>query len=89
MRVRVRAEDGGDAEPVPPGPLDAKGPPPPRDTSVSAAERDALLARAQEDPGVRKLLLEFGAQVVEIRPMDPPRDLVPDGEDPGPAEDSR
>jgi len=31
-----------------------------------------LLERAKSEPGVKKLLLEFGAQVVEIRPLDAP-----------------
>jgi len=31
-----------------------------------------LLERAKNEPGVKKLLLEFGAQVVEIRPLDAP-----------------
>lgn len=30
-----------------------------------------LLQRARKEPGVRKLLREFGAQVLEVRPMDP------------------
>ncbi len=35
-------------------------------------DRDALLERARSEPGVRKLLTEFGAQIVEIRPLDAP-----------------
>jgi DNA polymerase-3 subunit gamma/tau len=32
--------------------------------------RSALLDRARQDPGVQKLLREFGAQVVDIRPLE-------------------
>jgi DNA polymerase-3 subunit gamma/tau len=32
-----------------------------------------LLDRARSEPGVRKLLTEFGAQIVDIRPLEPPR----------------
>ena len=33
-------------------------------------DRGSLLERAKKDPGVEKLLHDFGAQVVEIKPMD-------------------
>lgn len=34
---------------------------------------EGLLDKAKNEPGVKKLLREFGAQVVEIRPLDPPK----------------
>ncbi len=36
-----------------------------------SGDRDALIRQANRDPGVRRLLREFGAQVVDIRPLDP------------------
>jgi hypothetical protein len=48
-----------------------------------------LLERASGEPGVKKLLREFGAQVVDIRPLEPPRDLNPDDEKTEPVEDTR
>jgi len=32
-----------------------------------------LLDKAKNEPGIKKLLREFGAQVVDIRPLDPPK----------------
>jgi len=34
---------------------------------------ESLLEKAKSEPGVKKLLREFGAQVVDIRPLDPPK----------------
>jgi DNA polymerase-3 subunit gamma/tau len=48
-----------------------------------------LLERASGEPGVKKLLREFGAQVVDIRPLEPPRDLIPEDEKTEPVEDTR
>ena len=33
---------------------------------------EGLLDKAKNEPGIKKLLREFGAQVVDIRPLDPP-----------------
>jgi hypothetical protein len=51
-----------------PGPLAS---PPPTGAEES---RQALTDRARKDPGVSRLLTEFGAQVVDVRPLHP----VPD-----------
>jgi DNA polymerase-3 subunit gamma/tau len=40
-----------------------------RRTKKSGAVDDSLLERAKNEPGVKQLLHEFGAQVVEIRPL--------------------
>jgi DNA polymerase-3 subunit gamma/tau len=37
-------------------------------------QRDALLDQARKDPGVKKLFHEFGAQVVDVRPLEAPQD---------------
>jgi DNA polymerase-3 subunit gamma/tau len=49
-----------------PGPL--ASPPPPTGAEES---RQALTDRARKDPGVSRLLTEFGAQVVDVRPLRP------------------
>jgi DNA polymerase III gamma/tau subunit len=90
--VRVLIDSAADpATPVvPEAPLrttqTATAPPEPK----TAPRRDAapkrkitdegLLDKAKNEPGVKKLLREFGAQVVEIRPLDPPKvsDVEPD-----------
>jgi DNA polymerase-3 subunit gamma/tau len=50
--------EGADLRGGPPGP--------------GRGERDTLLEQASNEPGVKKLLLEFGAHVVDIRPMGAP-----------------
>jgi len=70
--VRIRSgpgePDAGDA--APPGgeenTVEEEDNAPRRD---SRQRRSALLDRARQDPGVKKLLREFGAQVVDIRPL--------------------
>ncbi len=61
------AAPGGDASPAP-APADAPardaGPAPSRPTN-----RRKLIEQATSEPGVRRLLREFGAQVVDIRPL--------------------
>jgi hypothetical protein len=45
-----------------------------REPTVKRKIKDqGLLDKAKNEPGVKKLLREFGAQVVEIRPLDPPK----------------
>ena len=39
-------------------------------------DNEALLLAAKNDPGVARLLREFGAQVVEIRTLEPPPTLL-------------
>jgi len=43
--------------------------------------RDELLRSAREDPGVKKLLREFGAQVLEIQPLDAVVATEPEAQD--------
>ncbi len=54
----------------------------------SANARGSLLERAKKDPGIKKLLHDFGAQVVEIKPMDSPPDAVTGDADGGPVKES-
>ena len=70
----VRAEPPAEAPPVP-----AVAAAPPRPNAAVArqapapASRDdssSLLDRARSEPAIRKLLSEFGAQVIEIRPLE-------------------
>jgi hypothetical protein len=51
------------------GPPDAGPPDTPR-PAVGSGQRNVLLREATQEPGVKKLLREFGAQVVEIKPID-------------------
>ena len=72
VNIRIEVAGGDPAEPAPE--------PPKRTTRVQApkptvsrpapAARDELLQRARSEPGVKKLLREFGAQVVDIRPLE-------------------
>jgi DNA polymerase-3 subunit gamma/tau len=69
-RTRVRVTNGAAAEPAVEKPK-----PPPRPEKASRSAKQArkmdedLLKRAKSEPGVKKLLHEFGAQVVKIRPL--------------------
>jgi len=53
-----------------------------------AADRQGLLELARREPGVQKLLHEFGAQVVDIRALDVPKNLTPEGDEASSAEES-
>ena len=65
--VQVRISVGGDAPPASPGEaLPTEKAPAPAQSRISKSD---LIERAKQDPGVKKLLREFGAQVLEIRPM--------------------
>ena len=79
--VNIRVESGETAatvaeEPPPTGELAA--PPEPRAPESVATKtprgaqpgRSELLEQARKEPGVKKLLREFGAQVVDIRPLE-------------------
>jgi len=80
LRLRVGACDAPPprpetAPPRPPAPaspprsaVDLPGPPP------EGVGRDELLERAKNEPGIQKLLYEFGAQVVEISPLETPKE---------------
>jgi hypothetical protein len=47
-----------------------------------------LLERARQEPGIKKLLREFGAQVVDIRPLSAPKETVFRDEAPAPEEEA-
>ena len=45
-------------------------PPPPGDPGPAHdGDQASLMERARKEPGVRKLLREFGAQIVDIKPL--------------------
>lgn len=85
--VRVGSSDAVGAEsrgaPAPPRPSSPSTPsgdesPPSPSRPPAGADRQDLLDRARSEPGVRKLLSEFGARVVEIRPLEEtPSTLAP------------
>jgi len=86
--MRIRVEDGtGDASGAgePPTALPSARPAeprrPPRDAPRSRANvpDTDLLDRATSEPGVKKLLREFGAKVVDIRPLGLPPGTDSDG----------
>ena len=54
----------------------------------AAEDHDSLLARATNEPGIKKLLYEFGARVVEIRPLDAPGDSPSSASSAGPTKES-
>jgi DNA polymerase-3 subunit gamma/tau len=77
-------------------PTTPSGPPPsrperPARSAVASprppAGQGSLIDRATSEPGVSRLLREFGAQVVDIRPLDPGTDPAPARREPGPLED--
>jgi DNA polymerase-3 subunit gamma/tau len=99
-RVEVRVEasvPGRSAPPAGAPPRDtASAVPAPRVTGASAAlpaaEEDggvSLLERARSEPGIRRLLSEFGAQVIEIRPLRAAPSPEPASADNDVPEDSR
>jgi hypothetical protein len=81
--MRILVDTGGTEHPKPAGTV----PPPPPKQPVSPTgdparraaapkrppEDSNLLNEATSEPGVKKLLRDFGAQVVEIRPLEPPK----------------
>jgi hypothetical protein len=68
-KVRVAIENGEAKAPADPEP--EKPDPPAREAARPQGRpgRSELMQRATSDPGVKKLLHEFGAQVVDIRPL--------------------
>jgi hypothetical protein len=68
-----------ESTPAPSSPAILRAPP--------TVDHRELLERARHEPGVQKLLREFGAQVVEIRPLETPS-LEPEAETLGPLEES-
>ena len=66
VNIRIESGDGvktAAEEPPPNAGLTTPPKPPP-------AGRNELLEQARKEPGVKKLLREFGAQVVDIRPLE-------------------
>ena len=61
-------------------------------TEVERVDRHGFTAseleRAKKDPGIEKLLHDFGAQVVDIRPLDAPQDAATGDTDTGPVKES-
>jgi hypothetical protein len=49
---------------------ETREPTPERPVPKHSAGPEALLSQATNEPGIKKLLYEFGAEVVEIRPLD-------------------
>ena len=77
LRIRVGACDAPAPRPkaAPPRPSAPASPPRPAAVPEPPSERgshDELLERAKNEPGIQKLLYEFGAQVVEISPLETP-----------------
>lgn len=68
--VRTKIEVGAQAT----GPPSATEAPARETAPAEATTGDALIERARSEPGVRRLLREFGAQVVDIRPNKPDRE---------------
>ena len=104
LKIRLEEEAAGPRTESPPPPGDprrrgrSEAPAAPRRraavahgrrSSVEGADREGLLRQATREPGVKKLLREFGAQVIDIRPLEAPRDLLPTEEGNGPAKESR
>ncbi len=98
-RVGVRIESAAVVRETP----TAETPPPPARPPVPGAaetataavpspgaetDRRSLLDSARSEPGIRRLLAEFGAQVVEIRPLEAIRQVEPAGAEAGGPEDS-
>jgi DNA polymerase-3 subunit gamma/tau len=72
--------------PVPAPPLKAAAP---LDPPAAGEDGGSLLERARSEAGIRRLLSEFGAQVIEIRPLEAARPAEPaDPRADGPEESS-
>ena len=68
-----------------PGPTDRR---PSRRDSTTRAGHGSLIERAKAEPGVGRLLREFGAQIVDIKPLDPSTDAAEVADESGPLEDN-
>jgi DNA polymerase-3 subunit gamma/tau len=83
--ARVRVESAK-APPAPP--MDTPKPQSGRRLAKAAGSVDGeLLKLAKKEPGVSKLLHEFGAQVVEIHPLSEPQERPPGNDDNGNSEE--
>jgi hypothetical protein len=67
----------------------APAPEPPRVAPASSIDYRELLEKAKHEPGVERLLREFGAQVIDIRPLDSPPAVSAEAADAGSAEEPR
>ncbi|NIM02042.1 MAG: DNA polymerase III subunit gamma/tau [Acidobacteria bacterium] len=79
VNIRIESDGGPEAtaeQPAPPKPAapDTVAPETaaskPKTRARARPGRDELLEQARSEPGVKKLLREFGAQVVDIRPLE-------------------
>ena len=98
LRVCIEVEPRGAATAARPAapepPAVETTPSPPSSVNDAAAppsrgRNDELLAHAQREPGVQKLLREFGARVVEISALEPTDDVPPPDKHVGPPEEPR
>jgi DNA polymerase-3 subunit gamma/tau len=81
--LRILVDTGGTEHPKPAGTVPSPPPKQPVSRTGGQARRAGapkkppgdsnLLDEATSEPGVKKLLRDFGAQVVEIRPLEPPK----------------
>jgi DNA polymerase-3 subunit gamma/tau len=62
---------------------------PPRVAPGPAIDYRELLEKAKHEPGVERLLREFGAQVIDIRPLDAAPSVEPEAAETGPTEEPR
>jgi DNA polymerase-3 subunit gamma/tau len=77
--VHLALEDGDSSRPLPgrpeappaPAPAGPSSPPRPEHAPPGEEDRAALLSRIRSEPAVAELLFEFGAQVVDVRPLAP------------------
>ncbi len=79
VNIRIESGDGVQtATEEPPPNAELAAPPKPPATESARGKtphgaqpsRNELLEQARKEPGVKKLLREFGAQVVDIRPLE-------------------
>jgi hypothetical protein len=75
LGLRVRGSDETASAPAGTAAPDSGVPRPPRDDG--AESRLELTDRAKKDPVVSRVLSEFGAQVVDVRPLRPAADDAP------------
>jgi len=68
-----RPHPGRPETPPAPTPTGPTTPPRPEHAPPGDEDRAALLSRVRSEPGVTDLLFEFGAQVVDVRPLAPER----------------
>jgi hypothetical protein len=73
LTLRVSgATDGGAAGPA--APVPAPGVSRSTPSAEAGESRHELTERARKDPGISRVLSEFGAQVVDVRPLRPAGD---------------